>query len=237
MADQPRGVRNNNPGNVKWFPGSEEWYGQMGVDWIDPLDHSKGGFVITEKAWQGYRIIAKTLLTYQRNRLAADGSAIDTVAEVIQRWAPAGPENPHQAQYIAFVRRKMGVEKGAHIDCECYATMEGLIGAMAQFETGIEKPFGSITRDALRRGIVETGIEPPRNKVGAGADPTMKATKTAGVATAAAAAAPFALADITPAFPFLSKAIQLAPWLIGAIAFGAVCYIGYRVWRSHQHGV
>ena len=237
IQGQPRGVRNNNPLNIKHVPG-QEWYGQIGVDWIDLDDHAKGGYCIFKFPWQGYRAGFVTMKTYQRLRLAADGSAIDTVSEIIQRWAPrvpSGTENPHQALYISFVRRKMGVAKGEHVDVEDYKTVCGLVDAMVYFECGVEKPFGRLTKQHLHRGAIEADIEPPKDT--ASMDTTLKATKVAGVGGAAAVAAPFALESVTPALPFLTRVVEIAPWVIGAIAGVALIYAGYRIWRGHRSGV
>ena len=238
MAKQfPRGVRNNNPLNVK-FSTANHWYGQTGAD--------EDGFVICEYPWQGYRMSAVLLKNYQKNHLATDGSAIDTVAEIIARWAPqvpSGTENPHQAAYIATVRRWMGVEKGAHIDCEDHDQMKSLISAMARFETGMEKPFGALTDKALERGLLEAGIRP--EGAPAAKDKDLKATKvvtvTGGAGIVAASAAPAALplsfAELGGIWPFATRLIEIAPWVIAIGLVGGAGYVGYRLWRKHQYGV
>ena len=236
--DLPRGVRNCNPLNIE-HNDANDWYGQIGKD-----DRPDGrAYCIFEFPWQGYRAAFKLLENYQKNSLAADGSKIDTVAEIIQRWAPrlpSGTENPHQAEYITFVRRRMGIEKGAHIDCGCWDTAMKLVAAMAQFETGMEKPFGSLTQKAMERGAREAGILPANDSIGKNAD--MKATKrvggTAAVAAAATAAAPAVpLADLGRFAPLVQKAIEIAPWLIVGLFVLGAGYIGYRLWRRHQFGV
>ena len=245
----PRGVRNNNPGNVKFFEGQEEWFGQIGVD--------KDGFVICAQPWQGYRIINKTLKTYQRKRLAADGSAIDTVTEVIQRWAPAGSENPHQGNYIAFVLRRLGIAKGTHIDCEDFATACGLASAIGQFETGMDQPFGPDTDKHIRRGVIEAGIEPyelndaigEANMLPSAVDhkPMLKPLRRSRTISGVAIAGPAAVmsmvaehADEASAIahsPLLTKLIDYAPWVLGAIALAALVWIVMARLDDREKGV
>ena len=227
-----RGVRNNNPGNIRHNQ-HNEWYGQIGVD--------EDGFCIFEFAWQGYRAILKILITYQRLRLAEDGSAIDTIAEIIQRWAPID-DNPDQPFYIQFLRRKLVVEKGQHVDVEDAETAGKLLDGIGHFECGIEKPFGRMTGDHIRRGIRECQVKskrPPEKD-----DMSLKSTKGAVVAGAAAVAAPAALPAVAdfvsgaaPVLPFFSQIIELAPWVIGAAAFALLGYAVYRMIRSHWYGV
>ena len=233
-----RGIRLNNPGMIKHAAG-QDWFGQTGVD--------KDGFCIYAQPWQGYRAIGKTLLTYQRKRLAADGSAIDTVTEVIQRWAPAGEENPHQGNYIAFVLRRLGIPKGTHIDCEDFATACGLASAIGQFETGEDEPFGPDTDKHIRRGIMEAGIQPDElndaiadaNKLpsmvehAAAPKPlaksrTVKAAGGVGIASMGAMAVEHLDEIGTVAqSPLIAGVIDYLPWILGG---AALLFVAWIIW-------
>ncbi|SDB51146.1 hypothetical protein SAMN03159290_03904 [Pseudomonas sp. NFACC13-1] len=58
----------------------------------------------------GIRAIARVLITYQDKRHAADGSTIDTVREIIERWAPPS-ENNTDAYIISVARpRSCGIQ-------------------------------------------------------------------------------------------------------------------------------
>ena len=241
--DMPRGIRNNNPLNIEHNK-ANKWYGQVGVDWRDPDDDSKGGYCIFAFPWQGYRAAAILHTNYQDDRLAEDGSAIDTVAEIIQRWAPriktgarAGKENPHQSRYIAFVRRKMDVGKGAHVDCSDYETEYKLLEAQGHWECGVAKPFGSKTKPAIRKGLLEANIKPHEDFEPASKDPALKVGKTAVIGGGAALAAVPSIAEVAPAFPILNHLVDKAPWIIAmALVLGAG-FMAYRSWRQHRHGV
>ena len=97
----PRGIRNKNPGNI-----------EKGPDWLGLAkdQRSDNRFAVFEAPQFGIRALCKVLLTYHRKRKAADGSAIDTVKEVIDRWAP--PTENNSDAYASMVRQAVGVERG-----------------------------------------------------------------------------------------------------------------------------
>lgn len=78
----PRGIRNNNPGNME--PGG--WFGETGND---------GRFAIFDTMQNGIRALSKQLIVYQTKY------GVNTVAQAINRWAPSN-ENQTSA-YIALV--------------------------------------------------------------------------------------------------------------------------------------
>src|SRR4051812_46965540 len=51
----PRGIRNNNPGNIRFLPAASAWRGQIGSD---------GSFGIYDTPANGVRAIAKQLQKY-----------------------------------------------------------------------------------------------------------------------------------------------------------------------------
>jgi hypothetical protein len=74
---QPRGIRNNNPLNIKWAS-VNNWNGQTGKD--------SGGFSIFDKPENGIRAAAKILDSYARR-------GIVTIADIVKTWAPASENN------------------------------------------------------------------------------------------------------------------------------------------------
>lgn len=86
----PRGIRNNNPGNIR-FNALIKWQGQVGSD---------GAFVIFDRPENGIRAMGRILNSY-----AARG--VDTVREVITTWAP--PVENNTTSYISAVARACGV--------------------------------------------------------------------------------------------------------------------------------
>ena len=136
----PRGVRNKNPGNLDYNAGvfsRDPWVGELGLE-----HHPSPRFTTFEASVFGIRALAKTLLTYARRRKAADGSPIDTIQEVIDRWAPPS-ENDTDA-YAEIVRRAVGVEKGAEIDIEDPEILTALVMSIIRHENA-GQPYGAAT--------------------------------------------------------------------------------------------
>lgn len=126
-SSQPRGIRNYNPGNIDRVAGVR-WQGQAQqqtdsrfVQFIDPR-------------W-GIRAIARVLITYQDKRRAADGSRIDSVREIIERWAPAH-ENDTSA-YANQIAKALGVGvDDERVDVYDHATLRALVQAIIRHENG-----------------------------------------------------------------------------------------------------
>ncbi len=92
----PRGIRNNNPGNIDYRK-ANNWQGRLPRDTdIEPR------FERFSAPEYGIRAIMKLLGTYRRTY------GDDTVARLIGRWAPPS-ENDTRA-YVASVARSAGVE-------------------------------------------------------------------------------------------------------------------------------
>jgi hypothetical protein len=121
-----RGDRNNNPGNLVDGPFARRQPGYQGSD---------GRFARYATREQGIAA-QETLLA--NNYLDRPRSA----AEILERYAPAGPENPAAARtnYIAHIERRLGLQSGERISRERVAE---LAEAMREFETGGPSPRGS----------------------------------------------------------------------------------------------
>lgn len=90
-ASAPRGIRNNNPGNLRHGP---SWQGLTQVQ-TDP------DFAQFDTPENGLRALARTLHTYQTDH------HLQTVEEIINRWAPSS-ENATPS-YVQHVARYMNV--------------------------------------------------------------------------------------------------------------------------------
>ena len=120
----PRGIRNNNPGNLdKGSP----WQGLVN----NPAEPRFCTF--KDPVW-GIRALTVTLITYHDKRRAKDGSSIDTIREVIERWAP--PHENNTAAYINEVSKAVGVTPDMIIDLHDYNTMRPLVEAIIRHENG-----------------------------------------------------------------------------------------------------
>ncbi|MCE1635766.1 structural protein, partial [Enterobacter hormaechei] len=88
-----RGIRNNNPGNIRW---GDDWQGLMPAS--QRTDKSFCQFVGPE---YGLRAMIKILHNYNRKY------GLKTVKEIISRWAPTNENNTDA--YINHVCKCPGV--------------------------------------------------------------------------------------------------------------------------------
>jgi hypothetical protein len=139
---QQRGIRNNNPGNVRLVPGVT-WAGQ-----VSPAEQTDAEFVQTRAPEYGIRMIARILKTYgsKAGLPGVGGPSIDTVQEIISRWAP--PSENDTAAYIESVRKALGVPS-AQTAIDIAASLPVLVPAIIQHENGVQ-PYSAAT---LARGI------------------------------------------------------------------------------------
>ncbi|HCM3125521.1 TPA: hypothetical protein N3F75_004952 [Klebsiella aerogenes] len=123
-ADGPRGVRNNNPGNLE-ASSSNPWVGQTGSD---------GRFAKFVTPEHGIRALGRNLLSYQRQ-------GIDTVGEIINRWAPPS-DNNDTAAYIKSVCAQLGVKADQPLDASNPDTLQALCAAIIKHENG-SQPYSN----------------------------------------------------------------------------------------------
>ncbi|HAP2672854.1 TPA: hypothetical protein P7S55_001492 [Escherichia coli] len=113
-----RGIRNNNPGNLEYSK-TNPWVGQTGDD---------GRFAKFETPEHGIRALGRNLLSYQRQ-------GIDTVSDIINRWAPPADNNNTDA-YIQAVCAQLGVSPDQQLDASNPDTLKALCAAIIHHENG-----------------------------------------------------------------------------------------------------
>lgn len=125
----PRGIRNNNPGNIE----------RSGVTWkgMASDQSSDSRFIVFSAPEYGIRAMARVLRNYM-------AQGYDTVQEVINRWAP--PIENDTGAYVRSVASKLGVDPTAPIGS---AHIPALIEAIIQHENG-QQPY---SMDIIARGI------------------------------------------------------------------------------------
>ncbi|AWQ49201.1 hypothetical protein [Serratia marcescens] len=113
-----RGLRNNNPGNIE-ASDKNPWEGQSGSD---------GRFAKFETPEHGIRALGKNLLAYQ-------AKGFDTVAEIVNRWAPASDGNNTDA-YIKALCGALGVGANDQVDMSNPRTLAALCAGIVKHENG-----------------------------------------------------------------------------------------------------
>lgn len=122
MNNLPRGMRNNNPGNIR--TSATMWQGKI------PLSENTDGAFEQFKTYAfGVRAMIKTLQSYARNY------GINTLEGIIKRWAPAS-DNNNTVAYIASVGLQSGLPANTPLDLQNKDTMRRLVQAMTKVENG-----------------------------------------------------------------------------------------------------
>lgn len=133
-ADLPRGIRNNNPGNIEW---GSPWQGLVTVT----SKNRDGRFCQFSDAAYGIRAIAMTLITYYDKRKAKDGSKIDSIREVIERWAP--PVENNTGAYANQIAKVLNISPDSEtLNLHDYDTMRGFVESIIRHECGDPKKSG-----------------------------------------------------------------------------------------------
>lgn len=94
----PRGIRNNNPGNIRH---GDKWQGLA-------KEQTDTAFCQFSSMTYGIRALLKLLQTYNKKY------NIDTIQEICSRWAPTNENDT--AAYIAFVSRETSLESKAKLN-------------------------------------------------------------------------------------------------------------------------
>ena len=231
MAQQPRGIRRNNPGNIEW---GSPWQGLA-----DPKDYPQDRFAAFVSAVYGIRALARTLITYYDKRKANDGSKIDSLQEIVERWAPAADNNDVDAyaRQLAKLLPGMGPKDetlNLHDPVQLRAVVEGIIlheNGRGPLKTPNTWYPAEVIDEALRRaGVV---AKPTATGTVAKAAPpvvigAVGVDQLAQVLPTVVSAVDNAKVDLTS-----GNVMQLA---LGAFAVGAAVFLAWQQYRKMQAG-
>lgn len=138
VYDQTRGLRNNNPGNIR-RTGNDTWQG-MSATQTDPA------FVQFVDMEHGVRAVAITINTYMSHY------GINTVRGIITRYAPSSENNT--AAYINDVAQRMGVGPDDALD---QSNIPALVDAICAHENGAAL-WALVPKQTLIAGLSLAGI-------------------------------------------------------------------------------
>lgn len=141
---QPRGIRNNNPGNLNYA-------GQTGAT---REAGPNGRFAVFQSAEAGLQALAHQLRLYAQR-------GINSVRTIISKFAPPS-ENNTQA-YINSVSRGLGVDANATLNVNDPRVMQGLMDAIIKVENG-RNPYSTeqlASASAVRAAAGQGGGAPP----------------------------------------------------------------------------
>lgn len=118
-TELPRGLRNNNPGNIR--RSSDTFQGEK-------TPSSDQAFKQFQTMAYGYRAIFKILANYSRHH------QLKTIRQMIGRWAPANENNT--SAYVSLVSSYSGIPADAPLDIHDPAVMTQIVAAMSRVENG-----------------------------------------------------------------------------------------------------
>ena len=130
----PRGLRNNNPANLK---GNDLWLGKTGVD--------EGGFIQFKTPQAGLRAMAINLANQEKKH------GINTVSGLISKYAPNSENDT--VSYIEKVANDLGVKPNQKIKLTDKKTMLKLMKTMITVENGNQPYSNQELLQAINAGI------------------------------------------------------------------------------------
>lgn len=119
--DLPRGLRNNNPGNIRI--NNDLFQGEV-------RPSKDKSFKEFETMPYGYRAMFKILSSYYKNY------KLDTIRKMITRWAP--PKENHTEKYIKAVSNYAGIPADDPININDREQMIRIVAGMSKVENGVE---------------------------------------------------------------------------------------------------
>lgn len=226
----PKGIRNNNPGNL-----------ELGSPWQGLAKQQKDKrFCTFVDPTFGIRALAVTLITYHDKRKASNGTRIDTVREVIERWAPS-VEN-HTDNYIRFVSKSIGVLPDQNIDLHDYNILRPLVEAIIRQENGdggLKNRNSWYSREVIDEGLRRAGVVQKTKTVA-----KLPVTKETASATVAAS---LGVGQIAEVMPQISDALtksesHLTSGSVVRVVFGVAtivvaCVIAYAQVKRFKQGI
>ena len=221
----PRGIRNNNPGNIERNP-ANKWQGRMPRERMTPEQRKETRFeVFASPAW-GIRALAAVLINY------FDRHGLDTISKIMDRWAP--PIENDTAAYARAVARETCISQAVQAACVApgdfvnlheYRRLRPIVEAIIRHENGDQPYPDEVIEEGLRLAGV---VKPDAAPLVAVPKAVPVAAVTAATATGAGAIAELAqqfsapVQQLTPAITQLNAVAQstsaLPSWLRAGVA-------------------
>jgi hypothetical protein len=216
-AENSRGIRNNNPGNIR--RSNDPWQGLA-------QQQTDKDFLVFQNPVYGIRALARTLIAYQ------DKHGLRSIRQIISRWAPA-TENNTEA-YVQAVAKNTGFNPDQKLDMHSFADLKPVVVAIIQHENG-QQPY---TDAQLTKALVLAGVEPEKPSLQAsrtvkGGQAATAATVGVGVVEAVKEAIDPAQAALLTLAPYL----EVAKWLLLIVT---LIGIGVMIWAridDRQKGI
>ena len=195
----PRGIRNHNPGNIRYS--QDPWQGLAEIQ-------SDREFFTFKSAIYGIRALARLLITYQ------DQYELRTISEIINRFAPRQENNTDA--YIQSVVIHSGYPSDQKLDMHKFSHLKPLVEAIIFHENG-QQPY---TEAELTKALMLAGVEPRQKNLQK--TRTVKAGKAATAGTLSLGGIQVIQETLEPATNILLQVapyIEMAKWLLLGVTF------------------
>lgn len=140
----PRGIRNNNPGNIRTNAGKSQQPFDGAIPIAQNTDANKA-FMQFENPWYGIRAAARVMLNYQKNY------GLSTLRQMITRYAP--PAENDTEGYIKYVCSRLGVTDSEFYNVSDWTKLAALKRLMVLRENSYEYSDSVMFDDACRAAI------------------------------------------------------------------------------------
>ena len=141
--EQPRGIRNNNPGNIR----------KTDIDWQGEVPGQDNEFETFETPEHGVRALARNVGTYQKEH------DVNSLRGLAGRWAP--PTENNTDAYINSLSQSTGYGPDQALDFSDTEVMTNVSKGIIQHENGQALPDGVVERGiAMERGVPEVSQQP-----------------------------------------------------------------------------
>ncbi len=129
----PRGIRNNNPGNIK--KSASPWVGKVGND---------GTFEIFDTPQNGIRAMGRLLRTYRNSY------GLNTIRGIVARWT-SGDSGTIQDNYVKHLVNKTGIAE--HLQLIGVSQYAAIVENMIFFENGQQPYSRAMIIQAVQDGM------------------------------------------------------------------------------------
>ena len=164
---QPRGIRNNNPGNIRL---GDPWQGLAKAQ-------TDGAFCQFSAPTYGIRALCRVLITYQ------DKHGLRSIRGIISRWAP--PNENNTGAYVEAVAKATRHSPDTNLDMHTYEDLKAVASAIIVHENGRgpEKSLNTwYSCEVMDKGLALAGVEKPAYLAG----PVPRTKETLGATTTGA---------------------------------------------------
>lgn len=139
----PRGIRNNNPGNIRI---GSPWKGLAKPDQRRKFQRNEKDFCVFIAPEWGIRAMARLLANYQNRH------KLHTVSAMINRWAP--PSENDTSNYVGFIAEEMNVLPNEGFAIRDYGRAYPMVHAIIKMENG-QQPY---SKRLIDRGLLLADI-------------------------------------------------------------------------------